>query len=143
MFDNIGIGRRKMTYGNNEVLLIVDDDTDVLRILTMMLRSAGYRVIEASSPAEALKLVSDVIDQIDLVITDMIMPGMNGKSLASKLKTLRSDIKVLFISGYGDDVMKTLNIDLTNCHFAQKPLDFAVLTSLINNILTTPTEGNT
>jgi two-component system cell cycle sensor histidine kinase/response regulator CckA len=88
----------------NEKILLVEDDAAVRRLVARTLQSHGYAVSEAASPAEALRLV-DGREDFDLLLTDVVMPGMNGRQLAEALLAERPTLKVLFTSGYPADTM--------------------------------------
>lgn len=84
----------------NEVILLVEDETAILNLTTIILKSFGYSVLSASAPEEALKIAKEYSGEIKLLITDVIMPEMNGKELADKILLLFPKIKRLFMSGY-------------------------------------------
>ncbi len=102
----------------NKTILVVDDEPMVLGLVRNMLRREGYNVLEANDGNEALKLVSDPERQINLLLTDIVMPAMNGYQLADRVKIQRSDIKILFMSGYQDRVIA----DLTGLSVEVTPL---------------------
>lgn len=84
----------------NETILLADDEERVRRSLGRLLTDAGYRVLQAGDGEQALTVSEDFRGHIHLLVTDVMMPVMNGKELAERLCALRPDIKVLFISGY-------------------------------------------
>ncbi len=98
-------------------ILVVDDEPSVLALVRTMLWRAGYTVLEASGPEEALKLAS-AESPIDLLVTDVLMPEMNGYELAEKVRELRPDIKILYMSGYRDKVL----LESTGRTLAEAPL---------------------
>ncbi|MFW6011708.1 MAG: response regulator [Desulfosalsimonas sp.] len=85
--------------GNGEVVMVVEDEVEVLNLTKTMLESLGYNVLPASSPNKAMELAGNHEGPIDLLITDVIMPEMNGREIADQLKTLYPDISILFMSG--------------------------------------------
>ncbi len=89
--------------GGDETILVVEDDSSVLRLTREALERRGYRVLTASGWLEALDLVSRAHVDIDLVLTDIIMPGMGGRVLGERIRLLRPQIRVLYMSGYPDD----------------------------------------
>ena len=89
----------------SETLLVVEDRADVRGFIGSVLRDAGYRVLEAADGPAALGLADGHDGQIDALITDVDMPGMNGLELAKKLTAARPTMKVLFVSGYADDIV--------------------------------------
>jgi CheY-like chemotaxis protein len=80
-------------------VLLVDDDPGVRRFASTILSRQGYRVLVAADGAEALALANSTHEPIDLVLTDMVMPGVTGKQLAERLLDIRPDIRILFMSG--------------------------------------------
>ena len=103
-----------------ETVLIVEDRPEVRDYASETLRDYGYRVIEASNAEEALTLCQREADPIDLVLTDVMMPGLSGVELVIRLATLRPGIKALFMSGYSEDVVRH-RIKLEGSRFIQKP----------------------
>ncbi len=102
--------------GGNERVLLVEDDPAVRRLAESVLGTAGYRVTAAASAREALEFAERGLAEIDLLVTDVVMPGMGGVDLARALRRRRSDLKVIFTSGYPDDT--DLSMDR-----ARRPLD--------------------
>ena len=88
--------------GGGETVLVVEDEHDLRRLLLEVLRGRGYTVLEASRPEQALELSQQYPGQIDLLVTDVVMPNMNGPALAGKLQQQRPGLPVLFISGYSE-----------------------------------------
>ena len=91
--------------GRQATILVVDDEPSLLALVGTMLWRAGYRVLEASAPSEALRLSSEHPEPILLVLTDLLMPEMNGYELAEQLRAVRPEAKVLFMSGYTDQII--------------------------------------
>ena len=89
----------------NETILLVEDETPVRRMLREALSNSGYRVWEAGNGREALDNWESRAAEIDLLVTDVVMPVMNGKRLADELRKVRPNIRVIFISGHADDVL--------------------------------------
>lgn len=111
-----------------ETILLVEDDDAVRSVISKTLCNKGYKVLEAVNGAEALKLIRRHDgEKIDLLITDIVMPQMNGKDLADRLKTALPDIKILFISGYSDIVVTRRPLFETNANFIQKPFSLVLL----------------
>jgi two-component system cell cycle sensor histidine kinase/response regulator CckA len=88
----------------HETILLVEDDQSVREMVRDGLRTLGYRVIESRNGLEACLIASQQIGNIHLVITDVVMPGMSGTELAQHLRILKPDLKLLFMSGYADDI---------------------------------------
>ena len=91
--------------GGTETVLVVDDEPSIRQLLRETLEPMGYRVLEASSGVEAAQCSDAFRETIDLLVTDVVMPGMNGMRLAEILRQRRDGIKVIFISGYADEAM--------------------------------------
>jgi CheY-like chemotaxis protein len=99
------------------------------------LEQHGYTVMEAASGAEALKLAADFDGHIDLLVTDMVMPGMNGREVAEALLTSRPHTRVLYVSGYTDDTIVRHGILKPGVAFLQKPFTAATLAREVGTIL--------
>lgn len=105
----------------NETILLVEDEPAILKMSKKMLERFGYRVISASSPREALNLPEVELEAIDLLITDVIMPEMNGVELAKKLQEVNQDLHCLFMSGYTDDIINNHKYLHGKLFFIPKP----------------------
>ena len=100
----------------------------MVRTLTSeILSSNGYRVLSASNGDEALQLLSGLKDQVHLLLTDVIMPRMNGKELHARVLAARPGIRVLFMSGYTDNVITDQGLLEPGAHFLEKPFDTKAL----------------
>ena len=95
-------GMPDMPWGGETVLLVEDDD-GVRDLTGRVLRSQGYTVLEAQDGQEALRMSAHHPDPIHLLLSDVVMPGISGKVLADQMTQTRTDLKVLFISGYTDE----------------------------------------
>ena len=89
----------------NERILVVEDQEDVRKFAVEVLKSRGYTVLASENAEAALELVMSHTQPIHLLLTDVILPGMNGKDLADRLKSIRPNMEVLFTSGYTRDVI--------------------------------------
>jgi CheY-like chemotaxis protein len=87
---------------NPQTVLVVDDEPNVLQLVESILEEAGYSVVGASSAANAIKAFDRMAHHPDLLLTDVVMPGMSGPMLVDQLLTKQPDLKVLFMSGYDD-----------------------------------------
>ncbi|MFP4106238.1 MAG: PAS domain S-box protein [Phycisphaerae bacterium] len=90
------------TLGGNETVLVVEDDEAVRRLVVRVLRNIGYTVLETGNAREAMPLGEHYDDRIDLLVTDVVMPGMNGIQLSKVLRTVRPEMRVLLITGYAN-----------------------------------------
>lgn len=107
--------------GGNETILVVEDEYNVRKIAVTALARNGYRVFEAASPAEAIRISSEYKEDIHLLLTDVIMPGMNGRDLQLKLVSSRPGIRTLFMSGYTANVIAHHGVLDPGLNFIQKP----------------------
>ncbi len=105
----------------DETILVVEDHEDVRTLTVKILNSYGYHVIEASNGAEALAAARNHVGPIHLLLTDVVMPGMNGKELSDRLRQLQPDLKVLFTSGYTADVIARRGVLEENVAYLPKP----------------------
>jgi CheY-like chemotaxis protein/anti-sigma regulatory factor (Ser/Thr protein kinase) len=121
--------------GGAQTLLLVEDEDAVRRVLCAMLERGGFTVIAASSPLDACSMFEADADRVDMLITDVIMPGMNGSSLAKRLLALRPALPVLFISGHSDTESSLLGLDQPGIGFLRKPVRLDVLTTKIRELL--------
>jgi len=127
--------KEKIPRGHGEVLLLVEDEPAFVKLLEEILTSLGYRVLAASHPSAAIRLEKEHPAEIDLLITDIIMPEMNGKDLAEKLKELHPGLRVLFMSGYTDNVIAQQGIYNKQVSFIQKPFSMRNIAIKIREIL--------
>ncbi|MBN1661988.1 MAG: PAS domain S-box protein [Deltaproteobacteria bacterium] len=128
------ISRQPLIVGAGNILLVEDDD--MLRgMITEMLEIMGYGVTAVGNPKEALPLFEDGETSIDLVITDVVMPGMNGRELRDRLNNIRPGVKVLFMSGYTSNVIVHHGVLEDGVHFIQKPFNMNVLARKIAEII--------
>jgi two-component system cell cycle sensor histidine kinase/response regulator CckA len=118
-----------------ETILLVDDEDMVRDLVRTVLQSAGYTVLGARQGGEALSLAGQHKGTIDLLVTDLVMPHMSGRELAEQLKALRLRIKVLFMSGYTDDVVVRHGLLAADVEFLPKPFSPAFLASKVRKIL--------
>lgn len=102
-------------------ILLVEDEPMIMNITKSMLNEFGYEVLCASSPLKAIEIARKYTDNIHLLMTDIIMPGMNGRDLSNKIISLYPGIKVLFMSGYTADLLEKSNTAEKDHYFLQKP----------------------
>jgi PAS domain S-box-containing protein len=119
-----------------ETILLVEDEPVILRMASMMLTMQGYTVLTAGSPDEAIRLAREHGGEINLLMTDVIMPGMNGKDMANTLRqSVCPNLKSLFMSGYTADVIAHHGVLGEQIHFIQKPFSLHVLACKVRNVL--------
>ena len=121
--------------GGSETILVVEDDEMVRTITARMLRGAGYRVLVASNPGEAYLIATEQRDAIDLMLTDVVMPLMNGRALAEKIRREVPDLPVIFMSGYTDDDSLRRAVVSDEVKFLQKPVSRATLLRAVRAVL--------
>jgi len=119
----------------NETLLVAEDEPMVRKLACDILTRHGYRVLEAQDSEDALRLAREHGGSIHLLLTDVIMPHMNGKELYRHLRVLRPNTRVLFMSGYIDDVIAQHGVLNPGIQFLQKPFSMQVLTQKIRQVL--------
>ena len=107
--------------GGDETILLCEDDRPVCELIAQSLRIAGYTVMTASSGSEGIKVVQKHVGTIDLLITDVIMPDMNGRALSERLRALRPGLPLLFISGYTSNIIAHHGVLDEGVEFLEKP----------------------
>jgi CheY-like chemotaxis protein len=120
--------------GQGTILLVEDQET-VRGLVSRVLRSAGYSVIQAGNGTQALALADSEGSAIDLLVTDMVMPGMSGRELAARLTARREGLRVLFISGYAPHAIPGEGVPDSGVAFLQKPFSPAQITARVGEIL--------
>lgn len=126
-------GSRDLT--GKGVVLLVEDEAPVRRFASRALENKGYTVLQAESAEEALDVVSNREGVIDLVITDVVMPGMDGPTLVTHARKARPGLRVIFISGYAEEVFEN-NLDPTMRYsFLPKPFSLKELASRVKEVL--------
>ncbi len=121
--------------GGAETVLVVEDQDEVRRLAMMVLKTHGYRLLEAGNGGEALVIARRHTGPIHLMLTDVVMPGINGKELADRLRPLRSDMRVLFMSGYSDNVIANGGVLGGDVDYIAKPFTAQGLVSKVRAIL--------
>jgi PAS domain S-box-containing protein len=121
--------------GGTETVLVCEDESVIRKLVQTMLTRQGYRVIEAETPEQAKAIVARGEDNIDLLLTDVVMPGSSGFELAKQLQQIRPGLKVLYMSGYTDHrLMSTFETE-TGIPFLQKPFSAASLGQRVREAL--------
>jgi PAS domain S-box-containing protein len=124
--------------GGTETVLVVEDQAEVREYAAVALRAYGYQVMEAANAEEALLICEREGERIDLILTDVVMPGLSGRELADRLKTLRPGVKVLFMSGHTDDIMVHHGVLRKEAEFIHKPFGPGQLAMKVREILMAP-----
>jgi CheY-like chemotaxis protein len=117
------------------VILVVDDDPAVLEVAARVLERAGYAVLEARNALEAIAMTRAHQGRLDLVLTDVVMPGMSGRELGELLKRERPDTRLLYMSAYTEDEVIVRGVDVTGMNFVYKPLTLDGLCDAVRRAL--------
>jgi len=120
-----------------ETILVCDDDELILDSTARLVRLRGYTVLRALGPLEALEAAASHAETIDLLLTDVVMPEMNGWELAQKLAEDRPDMKVIFVSGHTGGILEDAARDGEQIDFLQKPVESHALFRRIRDVLDT------
>jgi two-component system cell cycle sensor histidine kinase/response regulator CckA len=126
-------GNRDLT-GIGTVMLVEDEDP--VRIFgARALRNKGYKVLEAKSGESALEMIRGAAEQIDLLITDVVMPRMDGPTLIREVRETHPDMKVIFISGYTEDAFRQRLDSDSEIHFLPKPFSLKQLAGKVKEVI--------
>ena len=118
-----------------ETVLLVEDEPAILDVGRQLLEALGYRVLIAGTPGEAIRLAEEYRGEIHLLLTDVVMPEMNGRELAKKLLSLYPGLKRLFMSGYTAEVIAHHGVIDEGVAFLQKPFSFDALAAKVREVL--------
>lgn len=125
----------EMPLGQGETLLMVEDDEIILTLGKKMLEKLGYNVLTAAVPGDAMALAQENVGGIHLLITDVVMPEMNGRDLANRLQSLSPDLKVIFMSGYTANVIAHRGVLDEDINFIAKPFSQKDLAVKVRGVL--------
>ncbi|MBF0234046.1 MAG: response regulator, partial [Desulfamplus sp.] len=125
----------KKAANGKESILLVEDEKDLLEMITIMLEQFGYRVFPAIAPTEAIHIAKSSSIKIDLLITDVIMPGMSGRDLADMICIISPTIKCLFMSGYTDDIISHHGVLDGSLEFIHKPFSMDELAAKVRYVI--------
>ncbi|HKK98727.1 MAG TPA: ATP-binding protein, partial [Desulfotignum sp.] len=125
----------RIPSGQGETVLVVEDEAVILDLACAMLDHLGYTALAAASPEKALNLAQAHAGKIHLVITDVVMPGMNGRDLAEQLTQLYPDLRVLFMSGYTANVIAHHGVLDPGVHFMQKPFSMEDMAAKVQAVI--------
>jgi len=118
-----------------ETILLVEDEPGILQITSLLLGKQGYTLLTAGTPGEAMRLAQEHVGEINLLITDVIMPEMNGKDLANRLQSLNPHLKCLYMSGYTSDIIAQHGVLDEGVYFIQKPFSLPDLSTKVREVL--------
>jgi DNA-binding response OmpR family regulator len=121
--------------GGTETILIAEDEAPLRDLMRIILESFGYAVLAAEDGEEAERMFLEHRDRIRLVILDMIMPKKSGKDAADEIKKVRPGIRILFMSGYSEDMIKKQGMTEEGLEYVQKPVSPKVLLKKVRELL--------
>ena len=119
----------------SETILLCEDDDAVRGVVRAILTKSGYRVLEAQNAGEAVLLCEQHPRPIDLLLSDVVMPILNGRQLAERVQPSRPEMKVLFMSGYTDDAVVRHGVSNSGIAFLQKPITPESLAKKVREVL--------
>ncbi len=126
---------REPPRGRGETLLVVEDEPMILEVTVEILEGLGYTVLSTTSPEQALRIASGHEGAIDLLLTDVIMPGMNGRDLAARMRSIRPGLRVLLMSGYTANVITVRGLVDRDDAFVQKPFSTGEIAARVRSLL--------
>jgi CheY-like chemotaxis protein len=124
-----------LDISGKETILVVEDEEELLALVKDLLESHGHTVLCALAPSEALAAVETTKVKIDILITDVVMPGMNGKELKERLEMIYPSLQTLFISGYTADIVAKRGVLEEGMYFLQKPFTTTALLKKIRSMI--------
>jgi two-component system cell cycle sensor histidine kinase/response regulator CckA len=135
--------RRSTSKAGRETILLVEDDSAVRRSMCRVLTECGYKVLDAANGAEALKLSDEHRGEIDLLLTDLVMPGMSGRDVAQHLRQHRPNLCILFTSGYNQEKTRPASDAQEDIALVRKPFTGSALTRKVRELLDAHPAPNT
>ena len=125
----------EMPRGNGETILLVEDETAVANLSQRTLENLGYRVFSVTNPLDAIEVVDEQERKFDLLITDVIMPGINGRELRERIEKYIPGIEVIYISGYTADIIAKRGVIEKGMYFLAKPFSRRSLANIVHKVL--------
>jgi len=125
----------------SETVLLIEDEDAVRHLVCRVLQQQGYTVLEARDGDEALRMLADYEEPIDLVVTDLVMPGLSGRALVEELASTHRRFKVLFVSGYTDDEIIRRGLLDPRVEFLEKPFTVNSFAQRVREVLDSPSRG--
>jgi two-component system, cell cycle sensor histidine kinase and response regulator CckA len=122
-------------WRGSRTVLVAEDEPGVRSPVRRILAAHGYRVLEAEDGAAALRIAEGHEGAIDLLLTDVVMPGMNGGELAHRMRSVRTGIRVVFMSGYSSEAVATHGVLSPGAAFLQKPFTIEELVDRLRDAL--------
>jgi two-component system, cell cycle sensor histidine kinase and response regulator CckA len=131
----LGSSRPAAAPQGTKTILVVEDEAPVRRLIEMVLEDSGYSVLAVEQGAEAIALSEDAEQHIDLLVADINLPDMNGRELAQRVRVNRPEMKLLYMSGYGDTAVTEWGIVPDGMLFLSKPFSPSVLAAKVRELL--------
>ncbi len=125
----------KALLQGNETILIVDDNTSICRLIVETLKPLGYNCLQATSGKDAIDVLREYSGEIHLLVTDVVMPGMSGKELAETIGKKRPEMKIIFMSGYTENIIAHHGVLEQGINYISKPITPVALTQKIRSVL--------
>lgn len=126
--------RLRAVDGGPETILLVEDDDAVRLVTRRALENAGFTVLDAISGPDAIRVAAGYAGEIGVIVADVVMPGMSGPACVDRIRSLRPNVPVLFISGHSDDVLDEYGVDRTR-NFVHKPFTPSDLMRAVRELL--------
>ncbi|MEJ2543517.1 MAG: response regulator [Calditrichaceae bacterium] len=127
--------RTDIKVGGNETILVVEDEVNVLEFAKEALQNSGYKVLEAKDGIEALKVLKNKSKEIDLIISDVVMPDMGGQELSEEVNKQYPDMKIIMMSGYTDSQIIRTGAESQSVNFIYKPFSIKTISKKVREIL--------
>ncbi len=121
--------------GTGEVVLVVEDEAELCKLIGDVLERGGYRVLRAQSPEQALRVAREYAGRLDLLLTDVVLPRMSGRELAARMRELRPSLPVLYMSGYADKAVLHNGFLEEGAAFLEKPFSKSALLARVGELL--------
>jgi len=118
-----------------KTVLVVDDEPSVLRVASKVLRQDGYAILEAHGGEQALRIAQEYDGAIDLLLTDVVMPGLGGRELGEQFRALHPRTALLFMSGYTEDEVLLQGIRVAEVNYIAKPFTVAGLRDKVREVI--------
>ncbi len=133
--EQVALRHEVTDLGGTETIMVVEDEAMVRGLATRVLERHGYRVLDASDPQACLDFLDGYEESLDLLLTDVVMPGMNGRELYRKVRKVFPDAKVLYMSGYSEDIVAYRGVAEEGIPFIQKPFSVQGLATRVRRVL--------
>jgi len=133
--ESVSITADTDSHRSGGTILLVEDETFLREVTSEILESAGYRVLKTRNAAEALSVFSECKAIVRLLLTDVVLPGQNGHDLASDLRSVSPKLKIIFISGYPENVVTRHGIQEDGMFYLPKPFSLHSLTRKVRQVL--------